>query len=283
MPLDTTKHDVSLLETTRGFRAAFGLTAKGPVPLSEEWADDVDTAKPVASVWRAIAALKGADSMLLRTGQDVCVASRRAGLIILGDKSLNPGMLRHKIKTMQKSRFTARLTLDQSGWTPEQKAVWAIAARLGRVEAPRVFEMMIGQFEYVLRVRKNSFAIVDDAGGAETLHARIVEAVGSEDAIEYTLGEDPAQANSSEHHIGALFGPGDCWRFASNGFPICVPQQAGFEDIETATAAVTSIATYSDDASLRADVLNKDGRPFWTLVRDEDAFDLKFQIDPTDS
>ena len=234
MPLDTSTLNLQALEMSSGFLAAYQFSADGLSPISENADENDDQAQRAWARWQTLSSLTHADMMMLRRDGEVSIASQRGGLIVTARNVINIGILRKIVKSLPSAKLSHDCSLTAPGFDGGKGALWAIAGRIGRVEVARTFEMMIGQFEYVLHANKTGFAIVDDDGGADRFVAKIHEAVEAAFDIEYTLGDKSTGSESSHHTLAELFGTSEdaTWQYDATGWPIAVPPHAHFADIE---------------------------------------------------
>lgn len=264
MPLDNSRQVEARLEATKGFRSAYTHKDNTLSPLTG-LGEEVSQAEAVYAVWMASASFPAADFLMLRFDDVVAVASKRAGLVILGEKTLNAGMLRLALKDLPVVPVPDMATAQSAGWSAEQRTIWALAERFGRVEAPRTFELVVGDYEYVLEVRPNAFAIVDEDGGVARFLEKVSLAAQNEAAVEYTLGEPKERNEHSNHNIVELFGESETggWAF-ENDWPVSVPAGASFSDIRLATALQKAVSAVSDNA-VRAEILDASGQTFLSV------------------
>lgn len=277
MPLDTTQSLMSRLEVTRGYVTAFSFASEKLEALGDNASDYETMAQAAFDAWSCVASLPASDLMLVRFARNQAMVSRRGGVVVIGQKELNAGIMRQAFKNLPAMELAKRAEVSTEGWSPVQHMTWALAERFGRVEAPRVFEMMLGSYEYVVEVEKNRFAIVDEDGGAERLLAKIAEAAKAEHAVEFTLGEVRPRDRRSEHPVSAFFGRAadNAWAFDQNGWPEAVPQGTAFEDIKVATALSRSVAGCKGDFE-RVDVLDQAGQRKLSLTADESGHVLNW-------
>lgn len=260
MPLDTTQLDVARLESIPGFQSAFTFSSGGLLPLTETDAQS-DLAEDALALWAAAQAIEGADLLIVRFAAKQAIVSKRAGLVSIGEKSFNAGFLRQVVKGKPAQDLADVDALSDSQWSAAQKMIWALAHRFGRVEAPRVFEMMLGDYEYVIEIDKNGFAIVDEDGGATRFVEKISMAAAAGNSVEYTMGSPRQRDRRSVHTISEIFGHSETgtWTHDAGGWPLGVPAQAPFDAIRSATWLATSIATRAN-AVERLDVLSEAGQ-----------------------
>lgn len=277
MPLDTSRQDLERLSTLRGFKSSFIIESNGLSPLAGDTDGYFDLATDALDAWYAISTLKDADILILRFEDRLAVVTPRAGLVIFGDKTLNAGILRQIVKKLPKESLSEPISLKKDSWTKAQLSTWALAERLGRVEAARTFELMIGEFAYVIEANRDSIGIVEEDGGMDRLLDQIALANKNGHAIEYTLGEPKKRDVRSTHHISELFGQSDdeTWKI-NRDWPVGVPSSASFSNIKTATAFCNALSVLSS-ASLRADLLDEAGQTFLSMSKQGSDGVLKWQ------
>lgn len=260
MPLDTTRQELEQLEQIRGVKATFLVTPEGLDTLIWGTQSYADLAVSALQVWHATSSMPDADLLMLRYGTTQVVVTPRPGLVIIGDRTLNAGILRQHLKKFPKEHMADSVELGRDTWSKSQVATWSFAERLGRIEAPRTFEVMIGEFEYVIEASRESLGIVEEDGGFDRLREKIALANEAGHAIEYTLGEPKTRNIRSRHRLAELFGQSDddSWKIVS-GWPASVPADATFFDIKTATAFGHALSAVCD-TDLRADLLSEDGQ-----------------------
>ena len=265
MPLDsrdldlTSVFEASKAEACSQFAADGRLLAQcGASGLSEQAQKSFET-------WRALCAFDDASFVVLSGKDRVSVVSAKGGLVFESRKPLNVGLLRLLTRAMSPVALNWTSTIDHSGFKPEQALRWALATRLGRVEAPRLVEMMAGEQEYVLQADKDGFDIIDQNGGVERLIEKLAFAVQNNERVEYTLGDYAGIKGSSRHHVNALLAAEGDGRFAANGWPEALPHTGPYEQT---LALVQAAQTCWRDGLERIELRDAVGQPILSSEAD---------------
>ncbi len=261
MPLDASGQSLERLAVTPGVRAVYSFESGALSAVQDGDAEDRALAEKILVLWSVASRFVGADFLMLRLAEAQAVASARAGLIVLGEKNLNAGLLRQQIKSFAPVSCPD-VTLPQvQGWNAGQKAIWALAERLGRIEAPRTFELMLGDYEYVIEADREGFSIIDETGGAQSFVDRVHQAVTEKQSIEFTFGEPRKTEAASRHGIAELFGASKDahWRLGPDGWPAAVPTGSGWAAVRDASWIGRAL-DHVDSDRVRADLLDDAGR-----------------------
>ncbi len=270
MPLDTTQLDLTRLEATRGFQGAYAYGNEGLVPILENANANQSLAEAGYELWKSGQSFDNADILIARFPNNQAVVTRRAGLVILAEKSFNAGILRQSIKDKPDQPLDTSIEVATDSWSAAQKTTWALAQRFGRIEAARVFEMMLGDYEYVLEVDRNGFAIVDEDGGVERFLEKVAAASKTGNSVEYTLGAPRKRDRRSQHSVPELFGlsADDSWELEENGWPLKVPADVSFDQIKQ-LASLMTIAARKESLE-RIDILDGAGRRAFSSTMDKE-------------
>lgn len=261
MPLDTTTLNLQALETSAGYQGAYRFSDAGLHRVADGAFAEDSVATRAMALWRALGPLTQANTMLLRCDDQITIVSQSGGLVVRARNTCNMGLVRQLLKAQPAVTLRNIAECPLPKFTGTRAALWAIAARLGRVEASRVFEMMVGQYEYVLSVHKSGFSIIDEAGGTERFTRKVDEAVEGGFDIEYTLGAGTSGEESSKHVLADLFGDSaqNAWVFEATGWPIQAPKTTSFAQLELGARMMGAFKPLKAD-QISIDLMDRDGR-----------------------
>lgn len=262
MPLDMIRQVETKLEGISGLESVFAFEEEA---LSHVMGDElaIIEIETAFAVWRAVAG-SGFDAMALHAGGKTAVATAHGGLIALGASTLDVSAVQSALADLHCHAVPHQSPERLFQHSPGQEALLALAERLGRVEAARVFELLIGDTEYVLDVRRDGFGIVAEEGGAHRLRDQIFAAAEAGAAMEYTLGTEITREVVSRHELAALFGESEDGRWSFTGdWPVAVPAGASFADIIQAMDTQAALLAVGDMA-VCAEFFDIEGRKVLT-------------------
>lgn len=232
-----------------------------------------DTAALVANVWATVRRIDAARIMVLHHRDRSWVAA--GSLLVEGQKGLNIGFLMPTLR--------AELSEDPAGPLPDHqptgdhhRALWALAARMARVEADRLYLLDAGD-TVPIRVTRDGFALPADLA-PETIRTAIAAAAEAGRTIRYSLGAPGKTAWGPVHPVAALLADdllGSEIRINGEGWPQALPASAGFGDVQLAMTLADALNQLDQDPDCRLQVLGSSARSIVTVTRDADIWAVR--------
>lgn len=225
-----------------------------------------ETAALVANVWATVRRIDAAQIMVLHHRDRTWVAA--GSLLIEGQKGLNIGFLMPTLRGELDEADAGPLP-DHKPLADHHRVLWAIATRMARVEAERLYLLDAGE-TLPIRVTRDGFALPADLA-PDVLRSAVVSAAQSGRAIRYSLGASGKTSWGPVHPIAALFADdlaGAEIRVDSDGWPLALPGSASLVEVQLALTLVDVLSPLSQDADCRLQVLGAAARPIVTGTKE---------------
>ena len=242
----------------------------------EESRDNFVTPDQILSLWQAAGAMTGSALLTLRSASGVALAMRNGGLIVLGRRSLNIGLLRAASK-----QFLPESTSVAPVWSIAtkdrfQKVFWEIVTRLDAAVLPRCFAFDIARVTGQISVENGALRFTGDFTTPAAFVAELRAASSINDDIRYKLVPPQDNAAAPSYSIADLLdqvvapSQDDSMTFDPSGWPLTFPAGDDFSRIRTLSAIATGFAAYDrEDAKLA--ILSDANLPLVTGTRDGDG------------
>jgi hypothetical protein len=229
----------------------------------------------VAALWGAVRRTGTSQIMVLHHRNRSWVAAGH--LLIEGSKGLNIGFLMPALRAELGETGPAALP-DYRPDEAYRKVIWALAARMSRVEAERVYLLDTGDLTPIL-VSRDGFALTSDLA-PDGVRAAVASATQAGHAIRYSLGDAGPATWGPVHPVAALFGDdldGSEIRISSDLWPQSVPATASLADVQLALTLVEALMALEPDPECRLQVLGAGSRPILLLTNDADVWAARIQ------
>ena len=224
----------------------------------------------VARLWAVARRIEAARIMVLHQRDRAWVAA--GSLLIDGQKGLNIGFLMPTLRGELAEADARPLPDDLPDYLPSgdaHRAIWALATRMSRVEAERVYLLDTGDRLPIL-VRRDGFALPPDMS-PDAVRLAVSEAAQAGRPIRYSLTKAKGSAWGQVHPIAALLSDdlsGADIRIGEDRWPLTVPGSASFADVQLALTLVEVLGALDASSECRLQVLGTGSRMIANVTND---------------
>lgn len=227
----------------------------------------------VAALWGAVQRTGTAEIMVLHHANRCWVAAGR--LLMEGQKGLNIGFLMPTLRG-EIGEVIATPLPDHVPGEVDRKVIWALATRMARVEAERVYHLDTGDVTPIL-VSQAGFAL-PGARVPQEIRSAVASAVQAGRAIRYSLGAATDADWGPVNPVAALFSDsleGAEIRISDDLWPQSVPGTASLADVRLALCLVKALAPLDADPDVRLQVLGPGPRQVAVVTKLADVWAAK--------
>lgn len=196
-------------------------------------------------------------------------------LLIEGQKGLNIGFLMPTLRG-EISETAAGPLPDYLPGADVQKVIWALATRMSRVEAERVYLLDAGDALPIL-VRRDGFALPADIAPV-AIRSAISTAARAGRAIRYSLAELKDPAWGPLHPVAALLADdlsASEIRIGTDHWPRALPGDASLAEVQLALTLASALAALDADPDCRLLILGAGSRLIANVTRDEGGWAVR--------
>ncbi|MFQ1700101.1 hypothetical protein ACJ5NV_05850 [Loktanella agnita] len=206
-----------------------------------------DLAAAALQIWRQLPAAGNICTLAVH-GKEYChVVSSQGNLVIQGTASLNLGLLLPRLVKLPTHPVAAPALPDTTTMQKERTVLWRILERIGCCEIPRRIALDIGGAITIIDAAPCGFNLVEGCRNLTELCDMVCKAVEAGAVVQYSLRDDPANGDMTWQIAdfvtaanGAQRNADGGWRFSPDTWPLSCPQDARFDQLNTARGIATA-------------------------------------------
>jgi hypothetical protein len=229
-----------------------------------------DAPGDAVALWAAARQVPGAVSMVLRSAERVWAAA--GAVLVEGKPGLNVGLLMPSLRTVPAvpagaGGVAAKPVGDL------RRTLWALAERIERVEADRIFLLEAGK-THRLHVGRDGFSIAGGTSVAAML-ADVQARVEGGGKVRYSLGPEETAAGPVLYSVASLFGADPAaraLRLSDDGWPMQVPETARLGVIGLAMTLVQRLTAMGSGSEAKLSVFGAGSSLLATVAREPEAW-----------
>lgn len=249
------------------------LNAESDEPVSLVIGDKANArSSAVASVWDLAGCLPNASLMLVKTKRNSWAAAGSA--LVEGGAGLNVGLLMPFLRSLP--GLSERSQIGPVFTDSLHRALWGLAKRLARVEAPRTFAVNAGE---VLHIGASRSGFSLKAGtSTKSLRAAVAKAVSGGLAPRYSLVSEPVDFAETVHPPTSLLTDAyqeEGFLIDTSAWPVQLPAKVSINVVGAVMAIVQRLQAAELEIGDRLQILSASARPLLTFTRQEKGWSVQ--------
>lgn len=237
-----------------------------------------DIAAACLALWRRLAPVQQAVTMVVQTRDDCVIVSRYGNLILQGKAKLNLGLAFASLSTETLQPATPLVDTHPDFASAEPALFWRIITTIGRCALPRVIVLDAGGDLITLCAGPAGFAIMDGAKDLAQLAQAVRKASAAGAPVQYTLrkAQTPAEMPFGLCDLlAAINAPlaeaREEWRFTADGWPLTCPAGTTLTSLGRAISTAQILLDHRPDAgAMKVSLFDSDrrSRAIWSAGPD---------------